>query len=65
MNEGVVRDDVPLFPSERAFLVHFVKERAVAPGEWRGRVEHVVTGRSTKFNSSQDILAFMEEVLGS
>lgn len=51
----------PLFPSQRAFLVQFV--RGEPDGEARGRVEHVISGRSLPFESATDLWTFMSAVL--
>lgn len=47
----------------RAFVVHFRVSSEVARGQVTGRVEHVVSGQSTHFDSLEELLAFMGRVL--
>jgi hypothetical protein len=47
----------------RAFVVQFRADRAVEPGLLAGRVEHVVSGQATDFESLETLLAFMARVL--
>ncbi len=46
-----------------AFVVHFRTNTDIARGNIAGRVEHVVSGQSTHFDSLEDLLAFMARVL--
>jgi len=47
----------------RAFVVHFRTNSNVARGPIEGRVEHVVSGQSTHFDSLEELLAFIGRVL--
>jgi hypothetical protein len=47
----------------RAFVVHFRVSSDVARGQIAGRVEHVVSGQSTHFDSMEELLAFIAHVL--
>jgi hypothetical protein len=47
----------------RAFVVQFRAETAVEQGHLAGRVEHVVSGQATDFQSLETLLAFMARVL--
>jgi len=49
----------------RAFVVHFRTSSDVARGQIEGRVEHVVSGQSTHFDSLEELLAFVAWVLAS
>ena len=49
----------------RAFVVHFRMSSNVARGPIEGRVEHVVSGQSTHFDSLEELLAFMGKVLAA
>jgi hypothetical protein len=55
----------PPFPSERAFVVQFRDEAALAQGRWVGRVEHVVSGHATHFDTVDALLAFMAQMLAT
>ena len=46
-----------------AFVVHLRTNSDVARGPIAGRVEHVVSGQSTHFDSLEELLAFMARVL--
>jgi hypothetical protein len=47
----------------RAFVVQLRAETAVEQGHLAGRVEHVVSGQSTDFETLEMLLAFMARVL--
>jgi hypothetical protein len=52
----------PHFPPERAFVVQFsAAEESEKPT--RGRVEHVLSGRSSRFQSLDKLSEFIGEVL--
>ena len=46
-----------------AFVVQFGRETALDTGRMVGRVEHVVSGKGTRFQSLDALVAFMTEVL--
>ena len=48
-----------------AFVVHFRLSTDIAQGQITGRVEHVVSGQSTHFDSLEELLAFMARVLAN
>ena len=52
----------PLSP-HRAFVVQFREETDVEQGRFVGRVEHVVSGQATQFQSLEELAAFMGRVL--
>jgi hypothetical protein len=52
----------PLSP-HRAFVVQFRAETAVAAGHLSGRVEHLVSGQATTFDTLEALLAFLAQVL--
>jgi len=49
----------------RAFVVHFRTSSNVACGPIEGRVEHVVSGQSMHFDSLEELLAFIDQVLAN
>lgn len=56
--------DVPLFPSQRAFVVQFSRDAGQEGcGPYCGRVEHVVSGRSLRFATRAELIDFMNQVL--
>jgi len=44
-------------------VVQFRAETAVEQGRFVGRVEHVVSGQATHFDSLEELLAFIARVL--
>ena len=53
----------PAFAPTQAFVVQFGRETAVDLGRMAGRVEHVVSGKGARFQSLDELVAFMMEVL--
>jgi hypothetical protein len=47
----------------RAFVIQFRVHTAVEQGHLAGRVEHVVSGQATDFQSLEALLAFIARVL--
>jgi hypothetical protein len=53
----------PSLPARRAFVVQVHADAKVEQGQWRGRVEHIVSYQATHFQSLEELLAFMVKVL--
>ena len=53
----------PTLPSNRAFVVQFGTQSSGAPPSWAGRVEHLVSHQVARFQSLDELLAFMSRVL--
>jgi hypothetical protein len=53
----------PTYAPAQAFVVQFGRETALDTGRMAGRVEHVVSGKAARFQSLDELLAFMREVL--
>ena len=53
----------PPYTPTQAFVVQFGRETAVDTGRLSGRVEHVVSGKVARFESLDELVAFMTEVL--
>jgi hypothetical protein len=50
-------------PSVRhAFVVQFAADTQVEADQVRGRIEHIVSGRATHFQSLEELLAFVARV---
>lgn len=66
MNETplAAADEPPAWAAAHAFVVQFAAASADGDG-FRGRVEHVVSGRSGRFESPEQLLAFCRQVLAS
>ena len=50
-------------PVSRSFVLQFTTDTAPASQRFRGRVEHIDSGRSRRFNTLDDLAAFITEVL--
>ena len=50
-------------PANRAFVVQLHAEAQVEQGEFRGRVEHIVSMRATHFHSPEELVAFIVQVV--
>jgi hypothetical protein len=51
-------------PADHSFVVQFYAESALdEAGPWRGRVEHVVTGRAARFDHLGALQRFLLETL--
>ena len=53
----------PSLPTNRAFVVQLHAEAQVEQGEFKGRVEHVVSMRATHFHSLEELAAFMVQIV--
>lgn len=53
----------PTLPSNRAFVVQFRAATELAPERCAGRIEHLVSGQSTHFESWEQCWHFIEETL--
>jgi hypothetical protein len=51
------------FPTQRAFVVQIHADVVVAQGQVWGRVEHLVSGQATRFQSMEELVRFMKQVL--
>jgi hypothetical protein len=49
-------------PTDRAFVVQFTASTSLPQQQVTGRVEHVVSGQSTHFQSLEELLAFIAQV---
>ena len=59
---GMPRDQ-PSLPTQRAFVVQLHGESKLAKGQFKGRVEHIVSGQSARFSTMKALKAFMQRVL--
>lgn len=55
--------DSALLTPERAFVIQFHVNANVEKGHMTGRIEHVVSGQATHFESLEALLAFITRVL--
>jgi len=60
MQSGI---DSSLLAPERAFVIQFHANTDVEKGHMTGRIEHVVSGQATYFESLEALLAFIARVL--
>ena len=50
-------------PVSRSFVVQFTADTVPVSQQFRGRVEHIESGRSRRFASLEDLGVFLAEVL--
>ena len=50
----------PQLPVNRSFVIQIEAQVVINKGQFNGRVEHIVTGKSTWFHSLSELLAFIE-----
>jgi hypothetical protein len=50
-------------PADRAFVVQFLATAEVDADRLEGRVEHVVSGQATHFDTLEGLLRFIERLL--
>ena len=53
----------PSLPTNRAFAVQLHVDAHVELGEFRGRVEHVVSMQATRFHSLEELASFIMRVV--
>jgi len=53
----------PALPANQAVVVQLHPEAAVAQGRFRGRVEHIVSMRATHFQSLEELVAFIVQMV--
>ena len=51
------------FPVSQSFVVQFAADTLPASNRYRGRVEHIDSGRSQRFASLDELLSFVNELL--
>jgi hypothetical protein len=50
-------------PSRRTFLLRFSDATRPEAGVYRGRIEHIGTGKTTRFTSLQEVSEFTAEIM--
>jgi hypothetical protein len=55
----------PSLPSDRAFVVQLRGDANLAQGDFRGRVEHLVSMQATHFESIEELIAFIGRVVAA
>jgi hypothetical protein len=53
----------PVYPTQRAFVVQIHDEADLAQDEVWGRVEHIVSGEATRFESIEALAKFIVQML--
>jgi len=60
---GSELSSVEYLPSRHTFLLRFSDATQPAAGIFHGRVEHIDTGKTTRFNSFPEVIKFAGEVM--
>ena len=50
-------------PSRRTFLLRFSDATRPEAGVYHGRIEHIGTGRTTRFTSMQEVVDFAKQIM--
>jgi hypothetical protein len=58
-----MRKDQPSLPTNRAFVVQLHADAQPEQGNFKGRVEHIVSMKAEHFNSVADLVAFLTRTL--
>jgi hypothetical protein len=53
----------PTLPADRAFVVQVHADAIGRQGQVWGRVEHIVSGQTTHFESVEELVTFMVQVI--
>ena len=56
-------ENQPSFPIRKAFVVQIHAEAGIEQGEFKGRVEHLVSHQATHFASLEELIAFVTRML--
>ena len=62
-NTGLESVNEEHLPSRRTFLLRFSDATQPETGIYHGRVEHIGTGRTTRFTSLQEITEFVAKIM--
>jgi hypothetical protein len=63
-HEAATREE-PLLSPQRAFVLQFYPEADLERRHFVGRVEHVVSGQTARFDSLDTLVAFLGQVLAT
>ena len=55
------KDDRPRYRADHSFVLQFQEQ--AGDGQTRGQIEHLKSGRARRFDSSDQLLAFVAEML--
>jgi hypothetical protein len=58
-----MRKNQPALPAARAFVVQLHADARLEQGDFKGRVEHLISREAEHFASSEALLAFMVRIL--
>ena len=60
---GSESDSVEYLPSRQTFLLRFSDATQPQAGIYHGRVEHIDTGKTTRFDSFPEVIEFASEIM--
>jgi len=58
-----MKSNQPSLPANKAFVVQLHADAKVEQGEFRGRVEHVVSYKARHFHSLEELTAFIVQTI--
>ena len=56
---------LPALPTNRAFVVQLHRDANLEAGQFKGKVEHVVSMQSMHFESLEELVAFITQLCSS
>jgi len=56
-------DEMQPLPVSRGFVIQIEASANISQGQFCGRIEHIVTGKSTWFISIKEMLAFIDATI--
>jgi hypothetical protein len=56
-------EDLPALPVWKAFVVQFSRETGAQTGTFAGRVEHMSSGRRSRFGSTKELVETLRKML--
>lgn len=62
-HEDTMATSQPSLPARKAFVVQLHAEAQIEHGHFKGRVEHIVSHQAKHFESLEELVAFMVQVL--
>jgi hypothetical protein len=65
LKETHMAKEQPTLPTNRAFVVQLHRDAKVEAGQFKGRVEHVVSMESTHFETLEEMIAFITKLCRS
>lgn len=57
------RDDIPLYPTERVFVLQMARDASGEASNYRGQIEHITSGEVVRFTDAAELMAFVSRII--